>query len=159
NSEYKSTVTVYSLRAKAERPFVAMPVTWEELTKAVKTGDTGALFFDPEAALKRLKRRGDLFAPVLKLKQKLPKAFLDLMSNHEEAGTVEQAEALEAYRHKRDFTKTPEPPPSIPRTSGQGSRKLFVIQKHAASRLHYDFRLEMGGTLKSWAVPKGPPYE
>ena len=52
---------------------------------------------------------------------------------------------LEAYRHKRDFTKTPEPPPSIPRTSTQGSRKLFVIQKHAARRLHYDFRLEMEG--------------
>ncbi|MGK2915307.1 MAG: DNA ligase D [Porticoccaceae bacterium] len=59
---------------------------------------------------------------------------------------------LEAYKAKRDFSKTTEPS-----DGGGGSSGLsFVVQKHWASRLHYDFRLEIGGTMKSWAVPKGP---
>jgi bifunctional non-homologous end joining protein LigD len=158
NSEHKSTVAVYSLRAKGERPFVAMPVTWNELKKAVKKGDASSLFFEPEGALKRLKKTGDLFAPALKLKQKLPQPFLEVESKTESESNS-NPKALEGYRQKRDFSRTSEPPPSIPRSSPQGSRRLFVIQKHAASHLHYDFRVEMGGTLKSWAVPKGPPYD
>jgi bifunctional non-homologous end joining protein LigD len=159
NSEHKSTVAVYSLRAKGDTPFIAMPVSWDELRKAQKKNDVSLLFFDPEAALKRLAKLGDLFEPLLKLKQKLPQPFLDLESSAQRSVTGTPLGALEAYRRKRDFSKTAEPPPAVPKRAGAGSGRLFVIQKHAASRLHYDFRLAMDGVLKSWAVPKGPPFD
>jgi bifunctional non-homologous end joining protein LigD len=65
--------------------------------------------------------------------------------------------ALEEYAEKRDFRKTAEPSGKKSRRKPKGNR--FVIQKHAATRLHYDFRLEFDGTLKSWAVPKGIPLK
>ncbi len=64
--------------------------------------------------------------------------------------------SIGTYREKRDFERTPEPSPSA---GGSGASPIFVVQKHAASRLHWDFRLEHGGVLWSWAVPKGPSMD
>jgi bifunctional non-homologous end joining protein LigD len=112
---------------------------------------TTDLYFGIDDALERVAKLGDLFKPILSLKQELPST----VRKHLRAKTPR---SLTRYASKRDFAKTKEPAPVPLRRSEQGRRRRFVIQKHAASHLHYDFRLEMHDVLKSWAVPKGPPY-
>lgn len=174
NSASKTTVAVYSLRGKRDEPYVSMPVTWDELKRLLKSRDEKPLFFSPDAALKRLAKLGDLFAPVLTLKQKLPKGFdqagrgLGTSRSNESPGQAtahpkaspspahpRRSASLDRYRRKRDFSVTDEPGPEVATSKSTGKSRRFVIQKHDASRLHYDFRLEMDGVLKSWAVPKG----
>jgi bifunctional non-homologous end joining protein LigD len=142
---------VYSLRAKTARPFVSLPLTWQELQTAVDKANAANLYFAIDTALDRVTKLGDFFKPILSLKQQLPSAVLKHLS-------AKTPRSLRSYASKRDFAKTKEPAPVPLRRSQQGSRRRFVIQKHAASHLHYDFRLEMHDVLKSWALPKGPPY-
>jgi DNA ligase D-like protein (predicted 3'-phosphoesterase) len=69
---------------------------------------------------------------------------------------MSEPDPLRRYKEKRDFTGTPEPSPEVEEDGGE---PIFVIQKHDASNLHYDLRIESGGVLKSWAVPKGPSMD
>ena len=67
--------------------------------------------------------------------------------------------SLDEYRKKRDFKVTPEPSGESAAAKKPHSALIYVIQKHRATQLHYDFRLEWNGTLLSWAVPKGPSLD
>jgi bifunctional non-homologous end joining protein LigD len=72
--------------------------------------------------------------------------------------TPRQGKPLAEYKKKRDFAKTAEPAGGAVRSRSKG-RLRFVVQKHAATTLHFDLRLELDGVMKSWAVPKGPSYD
>ena len=156
NSETKTTACVYSLRAK-DRPFVSMPLEWSEVERCLKKKDSSLVFFEAADALKRVEKKGDLFAPVLTLKQNLKEALAAFSSGKPMKSAKPRLKgtgdgSIEAYNAKRDFEQTAEP---SGKTKKSGKQLLFVIQKHDASHLHYDFRLELDGVLKSWAVPKG----
>ena len=67
--------------------------------------------------------------------------------------------SLDEYEAKRDFEKTPEPPPEPPPEPSEGGPLTFVVQQHRATRMHYDLRLEVGGAMPSWPVPRGPSLD
>ncbi|MGI8819476.1 MAG: non-homologous end-joining DNA ligase [Chthoniobacterales bacterium] len=163
NSDFKTTVCVYALRAKGAGPLISLPVAWDELRRALQRKDPAALSFSPAAAVKRIGKLGDLFAPVLTLKQELPAAFTKALASGPapklSSWPRNRDKSLREYAAKRDFTRTAEPGAQVATTGASDKSRRFVIQKHAASHLHYDWRLEMQGVLRSWAVPKGPPTE
>ena len=91
NDEYKTTVNVYSLRARS-RPTVSTPVSWDEVERCLKAGDPTKLVFDSDQVLKRIEKLGDMFEPVIKKKQKLPKSLLEATGG---------AEALDKMANRR----------------------------------------------------------
>jgi bifunctional non-homologous end joining protein LigD len=114
NADFKTTAGVYSLRAKSVVPYVSLPVEWEELSAALQANDARRLYWTPSAALERLDKLGDLFARVLKLEQRLPaevEAYLETPGRT--PGTRGSGSKLGSYKEKRNFTRTPEPAPTI----------------------------------------------
>ena len=140
NSDYKTTVGVYSLRAKSYKPLVSMPVTWTELRAAVDDRNASALYFNPEEAVARAAKLGDLFRPVLLKKQRLPAQLRKLFK-------LKTAKPS-AVRRKDEKGST------ALRRSRQGSLRRFLIQQRADHS--YNLRLEAGAVLKSWTLTRLP---
>ncbi len=138
NNAAKTTIAPYSMRGRAE-PTAAAPRTWQEIENRKKLRH---LRFDE--VLARWQADGDLLA---ELDPALPQGNT--------ASPESGADALAKYRSMRDPARTPEPVPAERPEPGAGNR--YVVQEHHARRLHWDVRLERGGVLVSWAVPKGPP--
>ena len=132
---------VYSVRPELHAP-VSTPLTWDEVAQ----GDVRPQDFTIATIHERLEKMGDLFEHMLD-------EPVDLRPAMDKLGVSYDEDKLAEYDRKRDFTKTPEPGPAVAPSGGN----RFVIQKHAARRLHYDLRLEHDGVLWSWAVPKGLP--
>jgi DNA ligase D-like protein (predicted polymerase)/DNA ligase D-like protein (predicted 3'-phosphoesterase) len=152
NSRGKSLAAAYSPRRHPEAT-VATPVTWDELPEIYPTD------FTLRTVPQRLERGGDPWAGILDLRQSLDEPAERI------AAALTGGDATPA-----GTTRTPKNTKTTKtiRTSGTkrvsaGARESrpprFVVQKHAASHLHYDFRLEIDGVLKSWAVPKGPSLD
>lgn len=110
NDDHKTTISVYSLRAR-ERPTVSTPVTWDEVERALKKKDAGLLVFETQQVIERVETSGDLFAPLLTLKQKLP--ALGVAAGSEEKGMDMAAEAVHKPRR-----------PSSRRTARKKARKV-----------------------------------
>lgn len=156
-SEGRNIASVYSVRPTPTAN-VGVPVTWDELDTDVTPEDfTIANVWD------RLERVGDLFAPMQAAGtpegHNLLKPMADLGIDLDELQrTAEPAsppeEPLKEYKAKRAFDVTPEPEGALDPT---GEGRFFMIHKHHARRLHYDLRLERGGVLVSYAVPRGLP--
>jgi bifunctional non-homologous end joining protein LigD len=107
NDQHKTTISVYSLRAR-EHPTVSTPVTWDEVEQALKKKDAGRLVFEAKDVLARVEKMGDLFEPVQKLKQKLPQlAGLATESEKEKEGGEGVSIAAQAQARPRAEKKTP----------------------------------------------------
>ncbi|MBK0418853.1 ATP-dependent DNA ligase [Leucobacter sp. CSA1] len=139
NNASKTTVAPYSLRGRV-RPTVAAPRTWRELASPHLRQ------LEYHEVLQRVERRGDPLAAIAE----------------RAAGGGERLDRLSRYRSMRDAGVTPEPVPErieVRPRGGDLEPLRFVIQRHEARRLHYDFRLEHDGVLVSWALPKGVPTD
>lgn len=149
NSAAKTTIAPYSLRGR-EHPMVAAPRTWAEMQ------DPNLAQLDYREVLRRLADAPD---PMANLETGGPVGRARRRSHAPDA----DVDKLAVYRSKRSADRTPEPvpaqgdPPQDDTDTGTQGTGTFVIQEHHATALHWDFRLERGGVLVSWALPKGIP--
>ena len=143
NAEHKTTVTVYSVRAKRTHPYVSMPITWDEVLTAMETGEVDDLIFTPKAAIERVERQADLFAPVLSVVQELPPKLLRTLKLRAPGKPVP--------------VQVPEIKPSVyklPRSSGQGGRRVWVAHEH---RGDFDLSLEADAELQRFLFEQSLP--
>ena len=141
NAIHKTTVAVYSLRAKRPRPFVSMPITWDELERAIDRRDPAALDFPPDVARERVRAEGDLFRRVLTLEQRLPRRFAPA-----ESSETTSRRSRPARDHGQAMAVRP---------SRQGSRRRFVLRRLGGRGAL--LQLEMGRTLRGWRIAGGLP--
>ncbi|MBW3606599.1 MAG: non-homologous end-joining DNA ligase, partial [Actinobacteria bacterium] len=164
NTEGRNIAATWSLRPEPHAP-IATPLTWEEVGQDVWPQDFTIASFGADLA-----ERDALFAPVLAGGQRLYEAMAALglpepgpVEPHHRLGEPPDGDAdaeepgdLRRYTAIRDFARTPEPAGRESAGDADAAPR-FVIQHHLATRLHHDLRLERGGTLRSWALPKGLP--
>ncbi len=149
NRTYQTIVSAYSLRGLPGAP-VSMPLRWDQVA-----GLRSAADFKLPVVSGQIVGEGDAwegmaaYAAGLHTMRKKAAAKKDPQPSPKD----QPPRMLKEYAGKRSFEKTPEPPPAM--AAGEGED--FVLHRHHATRLHYDLRLEQGGVLKSWAVPKGLP--
>jgi bifunctional non-homologous end joining protein LigD len=122
NDQHKTTISVYSLRAR-EHPTVSTPVTWEEVEQALKKKDAGRLVFEAKDVLARVEKMGDLFEPVLKLKQKLPQL------SGLEAESETEAEAFSAVRSEEPASPKAKTNTKAPHAKKTSPKKTAVAGK------------------------------
>ncbi len=149
NRTYQTIVSAYRVRGLPGAP-VSMPLRWDQLA------DTGsAADFNLHNVPGLVVHNGDAWEEIAAYAAVLHTAGKGTTTKKETAPSHRHKtpQLLGEYAKKRSFGKTPEPPPAV--TAGEGD--AFVLHRHHATRLHYDLRLERGGVLKSWAVPKGLP--
>src|SRR3989441_1209997 len=150
NRPSQTIVAAYSVRGLPGAP-VSTPLQWEELSSI-----ESPKAFDLHNVPQRVIQNGDPWEAIAAYATPIHSERKQTQSTKktlQAARTYKTTQQLESYSRKRSFTKTAEPPPA--EIVGEGS--AFVVHRHHASRLHYDLRLEKGGVLKSWAVPKGLP--
>src|SRR5581483_10429813 len=151
----KTLVAPYAVRPRDGAP-VSAPLAWEELDDPDLQPDG----WNIRTIFDRLADKGDLFAGALQFDQRLPNLGQALGSSAASSAPRADGETakLAEYNRKMDFRVTSEPSGRIlERARGDPAR--FCVQKHRASHLHYDFRLEKDGVLLSWAIPKGPSLD